>query len=91
MPKTAPWPWIIDGHPELWVRPTAFARVVNRNPRTVYNWLKEGTTLSEFGYETYQDVFGSWFIRISEMELMAIKRRKKSIEKRVSSDPFSPV
>lgn len=73
MKRPPPAPWLKDGRPDLWVRPSQFALLVNRSPDTVSLWAKNGT-LRDFGYSFYRDLTGFLFIRIQESDAPALRR-----------------
>ncbi len=73
-------PWLVDGRNDLWVRPCVFARVINRSRRRVFQMLADGS-VEKFGYKTYRDPIGAWFIRISEIEYRLVKQAMPSAQR----------
>jgi hypothetical protein len=78
-------PWYRDGTPERWVTSGRFARLMNRARSTVHLWIANGT-LEEFGFAYYRDPSGYFFIRISAVDLVALRRIEGTCHSKQSDD-----
>jgi hypothetical protein len=70
MIRTVPAPWLREGERDRWIKPSQFAKLVMRSPKTVYHWLNQGDVLSDFGYRAFRDVRGQWRIQVRRSDLL---------------------